>query len=219
MVRFMRWFLVMAAALSAPADSAWAGSIPSITFSDTASTLPDTITVTATGFTEFTLNGVSGSTFTIPESASMLTFSGKWVNPNVTPTTGPDVLNLLESGGLVGPNGRELISDILSFQVSRILSETVVAQIQGTFQSDGPSGPGYIRERGPNETGVVENGLPVTVAYPGAPAPSQINLIVASDLNAPDTPEPASMTLMAIGIAGLAACGWRRRRKAEAVTY
>jgi hypothetical protein len=216
MVRFMRWFLVMAAALSAPADSAWAASIPSITFSDTASTLPDTITITATGFTEFMLNGVSGTTFSIPESASTLTFSGKWSNPNATATTTPVVLNLLEPGGLLGPNGRGLISDILSFQVSPVLGETgkpVAAQVQGTFQSDGPNGPGFIRELGPNESGIVEDGSPVTASYPDA------NLIVASDLNAPDTPEPASMTLMAIGIAGMAACGWRRRRKAEAGTY
>ena len=211
MLKFMQRSFVMAAALLATAGSAWAAPVvPTINFDDTAVTFPDTITVTTTGFNSFTLGGKSGKKFTIAEAGVAQTFSGKW-DAVVVPTTAPVEVFLLESTG-VGPNRRALISDIFRFSISTILGQTgkpVGSQIEGSFNSDDPDGRGYIRELGPNETGIVEDGKPVTVPYQG------INIVLASDLNAPDpTPEPASMILMAVGIAGMAGYGWRRRKQA-----
>ena len=212
MLKFMQRSFVMAAALLATAGLARAAPVvPTINFDDTAVTFPDTITVTTTGFKSFTLGGKSGTTFTIAESGVAQTFSGKW-DAVVAPTTAAVDVFLLEPFGLVGPNKRGLISDVFRFSISTLVDQTgkqVGSQIEGSFNSDDPDGLGYIRELGPNETGIVEDGKPVTVPYQG------INIVLASDLNAPDpTPEPASMILMAVGIAGMAGYGWRRRKQA-----
>jgi hypothetical protein len=187
-----------------------------IQFNDLATTLPDVISIRAIDFEHgFSAGGITYNqglglpdTHSFPETPPptggipTISFSGTW-NTNIGTAAGPYNFVFVEA------SNHNLVSDILQFSVTDNGNGT--ATITGIFQSDDPLGQGFIRTLNPNDpTPIVEDGTTFGIGLPN------LTIHVSSDLNAPDTPEPASVILFGIGIAGMAGWKWRRNRKQAA---
>src|SRR5207245_2718600 len=96
-------------------------------------------------------------------------------------------------------NNPSSVSDILTYVITPNLS---FATINGQFNSDSDSGPALTPP--PNGIGFVEDGV-ITFTDPLY----GVQFVINSDVE--PVPEPGTLTLLGIGIVGLASYGWRWR--------
>ncbi len=205
MKRLLGCFVLVTGLMAMAATPASAGAvIPTIVISDLGTSSADNITFSVTGFSTFSVLGspltlVNGAgSRTVDESTTAINFGGTWAATTTTTTTTNTFL-------FIEGQGSNQVSDILTYTVASTGGTT---GISGSFQSDSPSGNGFIRLLGPNEVGIVENGS----AGNEAGVTNVVSVLVKSDI---DVPEPASLTLLGLGAATMAGYGWRRRRGAR----
>lgn len=193
-------FRLLAAALCfVTPGSLWAAYI---TIDDTSPN--ETIDISAGSFNFFfELNGqpfTQGTTVTLPESGPV-TFYGSWITALPLPAQIVETYYLVEQ--LSGPlEPTTEISDILQIQIDPDSHGANAATITGSFISADDLGylPGTV-----NPANVFfEDGSPVNVSF------DHIDIQITSDA----VPEPSTFLLAAIGLLGLGAYGWRRRREA-----
>jgi hypothetical protein len=134
--------------------------------------------------------------FTSTSSVESGTFRGIFIAN--TATTGSALIGFTERPG------SSVLSDLLQLQWT---NNGNIETITGTFQSDPLAAPA------PPTVTVPENGATgVEIASLGIPNfPSNITIQVLSDID--PVPEPASIALLGVGIAGIAGYGWRRRQR------
>lgn len=110
-------------------------------------------------------------------------------------------------------------SDLITLQIGQAVSDGSTSQpVTLNFISDSLPGFDRLVAAFPNavhvtETGSLQDisgalGLPVNTDG----TPSVLQVLASSDLNTPETPEPGSMTLLAIGVAGICAYRSTKRR-------
>jgi hypothetical protein len=159
-----------------------------ITFTDTNPN--DTVTITASDFLTFTGDG------TFSEIDGGLAFSGLFASTG----TGFNV-----SFYLVEANDPTVVSDILVLTTT--VSDGGTATAAGTFFSDNENNLGPVPAPGQNIFIVSESG-PVTFTN------SDIGLSVTidSDVEQVTVPEPASLWLFGVSVAGIFGYEWRRRK-------
>jgi len=147
-----------------------------------------------------TVNGTStsglGNSLNVNiDEANVVSFSGSWIDHGLTPTA-TNTVYFIEPGS---PPTSLLASDILSYSTS---SSGGLGHINGTFQSD------VTGDLGPIPAGAVT--FDETLGAYGFSQPFLSAFAVSDGV---DTPEPATLTMLGLGIVGLLGIA-RRRRKA-----
>jgi hypothetical protein len=138
------------------------------------------------------------ATGTFPETGMPITFDGSWVAAGgVTPGTFTTYF--------AEASDPTLVSDILHYTVENNPASGL-AHISGSFQSDVS-----------DDLGLVPAGIVPFIETGKDLDASQQNLtfLVASDVDAA-TPEPATISLLGVGVASLLGHAWRRRKMAAA---
>jgi hypothetical protein len=173
----------------ATASPALAG--PVITIDDTATN--DTVTISATGFLTFTGAGAG-----LQEGGFTGNLTGSWASSAVA-SSHAAITYMVEA------NNQSVVSDYLKIAIASDGKGT--AFITATFISDSEIGPGLGPvQPGTNLNVVTETG-PFTLSFPDF---DNLSITINSDL---EVPEPATLTLLAVGLAGMVGSGWRRRGK------
>jgi hypothetical protein len=199
--------LFLAAAVSFVASgSLWAAAI---VIDDTAA--DDTITVSANDFELGLLlngatfqSGLGNPAVTVPPLSEVapLEFLGTWITFGQQGPAGATIY-LVESPYDPALPTTPLISDILRYQITPN-TDGFTATIQGSFVSDTEDNLGFVPP-GTNPAFVfLETGKPVNLSFVG------LSVQVISDV---DVPEPSSVCLAALGLVGLAAIGYRHRKR------
>jgi hypothetical protein len=136
---------------------------------------------------------------TFPETTTPITFAGTWIAAGgVTPAS--QTVYFAEAANPT------LVSDILHYDVA-VDPTSGLAHITGSFLSDVSDDLGTV------PAGImpfIETGKPLDASQPN------LTFLVASDVDSTATPEPATISLLGMGVASLLGHAWRRRKMAAA---
>jgi hypothetical protein len=156
----------------------------------------DMITITASGFNEFSVNGnalADGASVSVPESDGAVNFSGLFS------TNGQQDSRVLYKVYFTEPG--EQISDLLQYTL--VYNAGIRGSVSGSFQSDGETGlPGQL----PSET---SDTVAIFNERDGEYTRSHIDFGVNASSDS-DIPEPTSVVLVGLGLVAL---GMARRLK------